>query len=174
MSALWIPTSWEGWTWQVVDFSQVQAYPLPRKPLFAVKCTTHIVFYLSDRISGSNCRHDGRAHRSTYLCAPIESVRKRYWLLKPPEVDAVYVRPCRVEGEGGMKRGGFHFKIRGCEKQRSGTDVAARLLGAKVIYDEIGKDCRSTGGRQNKSWEKNRVKDWRVEQAVGCVSGETE
>lgn len=105
MSALWIPTSWEGWTWQVVDFSQVQAYPLPRKPLFAIKCTTHIVFYLSDRISGSNSRHDARAHTSTLLCTPIESVRTRYWLLKPPEVDAVYERPCRVEGEGGMKRG---------------------------------------------------------------------
>lgn len=74
MSALWIPTSWEGWTWQVVDFSQVQAYPLPPKPLFAIKCTTHIVFYLSDRISGSNSRHDGQARTRALLLSQSESV----------------------------------------------------------------------------------------------------
>lgn len=155
MSALWIPTSWEGWTWQVVDFSQVRAYPLPRKPLFAIKCTTHIVFYLSNRVSGSNSRHDGQAHASTRSCAPIESVRKRYWLLKAPGSGCCVCKTMQSRGRGRNEEGeGFHFKIQGCEKQQSGTDVTARLLGAKVIYDEIGKDCRSTGGRQNKSWEK--------------------
>lgn len=105
MSAPWIPTSWEGWTWQVMDFSQVQAYPLPQKPLFAIKCTTHIVFYLSDRISDSNSCHDGQAHTSTQPCALTESVRKRYWLLKPPEGVAVYVRPRRVGGRGRNEEG---------------------------------------------------------------------
>lgn len=49
-------------------------------------------------------------------------------------------------GEGGTKR------VRGgCEKQLSRTDVAERLLGAKVTYDEMGKGCRAVGGRQNKN-----------------------
>lgn len=59
-------------------------------------------------------------------------------------------------GEGGTKRvqgvgGGFISEIQGCEKQLSRTDVAERLLGAKVTYDEMGKGCRAVGGRQNKN-----------------------
>lgn len=72
-------------------------------------------------------------------------------------------------GRGRNEEGeGFHFKIRGCEKQQSRTDVTVRLLGAKVIYDEIGKDCRSTGGRQNKSWEKKYSEGLKSRAAVGC------
>lgn len=62
-------------------------------------------------------------------------------------------------GEGGTKRVPgvgrgevvFISEIQGCEKQLSRTDVAERLLGAKVTYDEMGKGCRAAGGRQNKN-----------------------
>lgn len=57
-------------------------------------------------------------------------------------------------GEGGTKRvsGGVISEIQGCEKQLSRTDVAERLLGAKVTYDEIGIGCcRAVGGRLNKN-----------------------
>lgn len=48
--------------------------------------------------------------------------------------------------------GGVISEIQGCEKQLSRTDVAERLLGAKVTYDEIGKGCcRAVGGRLNKN-----------------------
>lgn len=60
-------------------------------------------------------------------------------------------------GEGGTKRVraagrgevGFISEIQGCEKQLGRTDVAERLLGAKVTYDEMGKVCRAEVGRQN-------------------------
>lgn len=51
-------------------------------------------------------------------------------------------------------REAFHFKSQCWEKQLCRTDVAARLLGSKVIYDEIVKDWRSTGGSQKKRWKK--------------------
>lgn len=56
--------------------------------------------------------------------------------------------------------GGVISEIQGCEKQLSRTDVAERLLGAKVTYDEIGKGCcRAVGGRLNKNgMGENRVK----------------
>lgn len=58
-------------------------------------------------------------------------------------------------GERGTRRvrdGGVISEIQGCEKQLSRTDVAERLLGAKVTYDEIGKGCcRAVGGRLNKN-----------------------